>query len=224
MVQEVAEGETRFSTPRGEETRRKILKLAVDFATVKGLEALTIGRLAKEIGMSKSGIFAHFGSKEELQLSTVSAAGALFSEEVLVPARDSDVGIVRLYDLVLSWLGWVESNKECGGCFFVAASMEFDGRPGRVRDRLVDLTKSWLVLLEEESRIARERGELLPTTDPKLLAFAAHAYVTEANWMSQLLEDDKAFVRARRVFDQRLKGFATEKGLRRISAMHRSKG
>ena len=223
MAQTVLQQAHRFTTPKGAGTRRRILKLAVEFATLNGLEALTIGRLAEEAGMSKSGIFAHFGSKEELQLATVAAAGVTFAERVLAPAGDTEPGIVRLYQLWHGWLGWVEENRDRGGCFFAAASTEFDGRPGRVRDRLVDLTKSWLVLLEQEARDARDRGELQAGTDPRLLAFAAHAYVEEANWANQLLEVENAFTYARTAFDQRVQSSATEDGLEKIANMKPSK-
>lgn len=209
--------EVGFSTPRGNRTRLRILELSLDFATRNGLEGLTIGRLAKETGMSKSGLFAHFGSKEELQLATVAEAAAHFSSQVLEPTARLASGIVRLHALVNAWIDHVERGDARGGCFFAAASAEFDGRPGAVRDRLVALTRSWLDLLEEESREARARGELLQSVDPALMAFALHGYAQEANWARQLLDDPKAFVKARRAVDQRIRGFATEQGLAQLS-------
>ena len=202
-----------YQTPKGRETRQNILALAMDIASAEGLEGLTIGRLARETGLSKSGLFAHFGSKEDLQLATVDVASEVFRAQVLEPVADSPHGLARLNAMVHTWLQYVEKSGFRGGCFFAAASLEFDGRPGPVRDRIVECTRHWLGLLEEEARTALENGELQPGTDPAVVAFALHAYAHEANWAHQLLDDPKAFVRARRAVEQRLKGMATRAGL-----------
>ncbi|HYG79697.1 MAG TPA: TetR/AcrR family transcriptional regulator, partial [Pyrinomonadaceae bacterium] len=117
----------------GERTRQAILEAAVHIASEEGLEGLTIGRLASELSMSKSGLFAHFGSKEELQLATVEAARAVFVREVVGPAFAAEKGLARLWKLCEVWLGYVEGEVFRGGCFFTAAAAEFDGRPGAVR-------------------------------------------------------------------------------------------
>src|ERR687891_926671 len=123
-------------TSAGNRTRDAILGRAMDLASLEGLEGLTIGRLALELSMSKSGLFAHFGSKEELQVATVEAARAIFIREVIKPAFESTEGLQRLWKLCDIWLSYVQSGVFRGGCFFAAAAAEFDSRPGPVRDRI----------------------------------------------------------------------------------------
>ena len=116
---------------RGDRTRRAILTAAVNVASVEGLEGLSIGRLATELEMSKSGLFAHFGSKEELQISTVRAAAAIFAHRVVLPAEEQfEPGIARLHGMLDLWLDYMEHGIFAGGCFFAAATSEMDGRPG----------------------------------------------------------------------------------------------
>jgi AcrR family transcriptional regulator len=175
----------------------------MDLASLEGLEGLSIGRLAQALGMSKSGVIGHFASKQALQLETVEAARALFETRVLEPVS-TESGLARLRDLVESWIAYVESGAFSGGCFFWAASAEFDGRPGPVRERIASLTAHWLDELARESGRAVERGELAPATDPAQLAFELHAFVQEANWAYQLLGRSDAFARARRAVAARL--------------------
>src|SRR5919112_3923894 len=118
--------------------RDAILERAVEVASAEGLEGLTIGRLSSELGLSKSGLFGHFGSKEELQLAAVDAAGAIFYREVVKPALSEPEGAPRLRAFCDRWIGYLERKVFSGGCFFAAAMTEFDGRPGPVRDRLRD--------------------------------------------------------------------------------------
>ena len=132
---------------RGDRTRQAILEVAVDVASAEGLEGLTIGRLAAELSMSKSGLFAHFGSKEELQLATVEAARDIFIREVIRPSFEAGKGLARLWKLCDVWLAYVRSEVFRGGCFFAAAAAEFDGRPGLVRDRVAGIMKEWLATL-----------------------------------------------------------------------------
>jgi AcrR family transcriptional regulator len=131
-----------YHTDQATETRREILRVAVDLASAEGLEGLSMGRLADELHMSKTGIFAHFGSKEQLQLATVDAAKQIFLEQVVQPALQSPRGIPRLKAMLENWLGYVESIVFRGGCFFAAASAEFDSRPGSVRDRIAEFDES----------------------------------------------------------------------------------
>src|SRR5687767_8985814 len=119
---------------KGERTRQSILERAVDLASLEGLEGLTIGRLADELKMSKSGLFAHFGSKEELQLATVEAASQRYVAEIFAPALKEPRGYPRLLAICDSWLSYIKRGVFPGGCFFAAASFEFDSRPGAVRD------------------------------------------------------------------------------------------
>src|SRR3954467_15595712 len=156
------------SRPRkGVRTRESILRVAVDLASVEGLEGLTIGRLARELEMSKSGLFAHFGSKEELQVATVRAAAAIFVARVIRgPVEDHEPGIARLLMLLDRWLDYMERGTFAGGCFFAAATVEMDGRPGPVRDAVANQISSWARLLADYAGDAIARGELREDTDP----------------------------------------------------------
>ena len=183
--------------PKGERTRRAILEAAVDMASAEGLEGLTIGRLASGLEMSKSGLFAHFGSKEELQLACVEAAREIFLTEVIRPALRAPRGISRLRALCEQWVSYAERKVFRGGCFFDAAATEFDSRPGEVRDRVAANWRDWLSMLESAARIAQEAGELEPEIDPGQVAYELNALVTAANRSSQLLEDEAAWSRAR---------------------------
>lgn len=204
------------STVETAQTRESILARAVDLASIEGLEGLTIGRLASAHSMSKSGLFAHFGSKEELQLAVIDAARDVFIRDVFQNQPPREPGLPRLRSLALSWLGYIESGLFRGGCFFAAASAEMDDRPGRVRDRIVELTRQWMDTLAREAEAAVDAGHLAPETDPPQLAFELHAYVQEANWAFQLHGDSAAFDRARRAIDRTLRIQATTEGLEQI--------
>src|SRR5215210_5002290 len=144
----------------GERTRQAILEAAMHIASEEGLEGLTIGRLAAELSMSKSGLFAHFGSKEELQLATVEAAREVFVREVIRPAFEAPKGLARLWRLCDVWLGYVRREVFRGGCFFAAAAAEFDGRPGPVRDRVAAIMREWLAVLGRSVSEAQAAGQL----------------------------------------------------------------
>jgi AcrR family transcriptional regulator len=197
-------------TARGRQTRQEILKIAVDLASAEGLEGLTIGRLAKELRMSKSGLIAHFGSKEELQLAAVDAARDVFVAEIVQPARAAEPGLARLRAMLEAWLGYVERSVFRGGCFFAAASAEFDDRPGPVRDQLAALTGTWVRALQDEVREAQSRAQLDPALDAAQLVFELHAFVQEANWAYRLLHDPHAFARARAAIGRALDHSANE--------------
>ncbi|MGH9458177.1 MAG: TetR/AcrR family transcriptional regulator [Thermoanaerobaculia bacterium] len=182
---------------KGERTRRAILDVAVDLASAEGLEGLTIGRLAAELSMSKSGLFAHFGSKEDLQLACVAAAREIFLDEVIRPALLAPRGIARLRALCDCWMSYAERKVFRGGCFFDAAAAEFDSRPGPVRDGIAANWRDWLSMLEAAVRKAQEAGELDPGADPAQIAYELNALVTAANRSAQLLGDDAAWTRAR---------------------------
>jgi AcrR family transcriptional regulator len=174
--------------PKG--TREAILDRAVDLASAKGLEGLTIGHLASELGMSKSGLFGHFGSKEELQLATVGEASRRFIHEVVEPALEQEEGAPRLRALCHGYVDYLEHQVFAGGCFFAAASVEFDDRPGLVSDRVGDAVAAWLEYLEQQAKAAGAK-------DPGLLAFELHALAQGANSSFRLFGDPKAFRRAR---------------------------
>ena len=203
---------------RGEETRRTILNASVDIASAEGLEGLTIGRLAKDLGMSKSGLFAHFGSKEDLQIATVDIAREIFVEEIVLPIVEMENGLEKLIAMLENWISYVERNVFRGGCFFFAVSAEMDDRPGKVRDIVAEITKAWVIALEDETRGAMDLSELENSTDVELLVFQVHGFVQEANWFYRLHEDKKAFDRARKSILQSLKFNATEKGLRALES------
>jgi len=193
-----------YHTNQATETRREILQLAVDLASAEGLEGLSIGRLAAELHMSKTGIFAHFGSKEQLQLATVGAAAQIFLEQVVQPALQSPRGIARLEAMLENWLGYVERIVFRGGCFFAAASAEFDSRPGAVRDQIAELTKAWMTGIQEEIAFAQSHKEMHASVHPPQLAFELHAYVQEANWAYKLFNDKAAFLLARQAIADRI--------------------
>ena len=197
---------------RGDRTRQAILEVAVDVASAEGLEGLTIGRLAAELSMSKSGLFAHFGSKEELQLATVEAAREIFIREVIRPSFEIEKGLSRLWKLCDVWLAYVRGEVFRGGCFFAAAAAEFDGRPGPVRDRVAGIMKEWLAMLRSSIAEAREAGQLSADADPAQLAFELNALEMGANWAFQLYGDRQAFARARDAMLERLRRHSTASG------------
>jgi AcrR family transcriptional regulator len=186
-----------YHTPRASKTRQEILRISMDIASAEGLEGLSIGRLATELNMSKTGIFAHFGSKEQLQLATVDAAKQVFLEQVVQPSLTQSRGAPRLRAMLENWIGYVERIVFRGGCFFAAASAEFDSRPGAVRDEIASLTKAWLIALQDEIAFARSAKQVKADVDPVQVAFELHAYVQEANWAFKLFNDKSAFSRAR---------------------------
>ena len=174
----------------GRDSRQAILERAVDLASTDGLEGLTIGRLATELEMSKSGLFGHFGSKEELQLATVEAAGRRFLAVVVEPTLSEPEGAMRLRALCDRYLSYLERRVFPGGCFWATVTIEFDGRPGRVRDRVREGVRAWVGGLEEEAALAG-------VEDPAQLAFEIQALGQAANSSYQLFEDRAAFGRAR---------------------------
>jgi AcrR family transcriptional regulator len=178
--------------PRGLKTRHAILRKAVNLASLEGLEALTIGKLAATLRISKSGLFAHFGSKEDLQCAVVDEARDIFVERVVLPASKFH-GVKRLRALCENWLSYGEDKVFPGGCFFSAASLEFDDRPGRVRDRIVELMKKWLGSLEHAARDAQAACEIRKDVDVRQLAFEIQALAMGANWSSRLFRERDAF-------------------------------
>ena len=197
---------------QGERTRHAILETAVHIASAEGLEGLTIGRLASELSMSKSGLFAHFGSKEELQVATVEAARAIFIREVIKPAFESTQGLARLWKLCDIWLSYVQSGVFRGGCFFAAAAAEFDSRPGPVRDRIAEIMKEWLSTLRNGIVEAQQAGQLNKAIDATQLAFEFNSLGLGANWAYQLYGEARAFKRARAAMRERLIKTATAAG------------
>jgi AcrR family transcriptional regulator len=188
----------------GERSRNAILLEAAQLATVEGLAGLSIGRLAEAVGMSKSGLFAHFGSKEELQLATIDTASAIFKEEVLDPAEAAPTGIARLRVLSERFLGHVEEGVFPGGCFFASVLAELDTHPGPVRDRALQTVLDWTGRLVQAVEDAQAEGTVDPDEDPEQLAFELDAYLLLANAMFVTAQDPEPLERARRAIDRRL--------------------
>lgn len=157
------------TTRKGSETREAIIDQAYSFARAGGLESLSIGPLAQAVSMSKSGVFAHFGSREELQLAVLDSAAERFGYAVLIPALSQPRGLARLNAIMAGWFDWVRQNE--GGCLFVSAINEYDDRPGPLRDRVVDHQQRWRQELARAIGLAIEAGELTPDTDPQQLGF-----------------------------------------------------
>lgn len=187
----------------GERSRAAILDAATKLATVEGLDGLSIGRLAEHTGMSKSGLYAHFRSKEELQLAIVEAAREIFVREVIEPARSAE-GVARVEALCLAFLSYIERGVFPGGCFFRAAQAEFDAQPGPVRDKVREAHRSWLSYLEQQVRGAQKVGEIDEGEDPPQLAFELYAMLETSDAVFQLNDDREALERARRGIRARL--------------------
>ena len=205
----------------GERSRARILEQAARLATIEGLDGLSIGRLAEAAGMPKSSVYVLFGSKEELQLATVEAARASFVAEVVVPALAAgEPGLAQLRALCEGYLSYVERRVFPGGCFFVAASAELGGRPGRVHDRVAAYQQEWRDLLEQQARAAGDRDELPAATDPAQLAFELGALLAGTNVVS-VLHDDRAVVeRARAAVASRLGEARRTEAPRSAAARH----
>lgn len=203
--------------PKGARTRESILHVAVNLASVEGLEGISIGRLADELRMSKSGLFAHFGSKEDLQLATVDAAREIFIEHVVRPALAQPKGMPRLWSLCDNWLGYVEQRVFAGGCFFAAASFEFDSRPGPVRNRIVMAMKEWLDMLTRAIEDAKQLGDIKVSVDPRQLALEIYSLAIGALWGFQLLGEKKALDNARTAILSRLRTLVASPAKRRSS-------
>ena len=187
--------------PKGEETRTAILDKAVRLASQVGLSGLSIGKLAEALHMSKSGLFAHFQSKETLQLQVLGRASHLFVQGVVRPGLAASRGEERLSALFARWLEWTRTSALPGGCLFVAAAVEFDDRPGPVRDRLVELQRDWLDLMANVARTAVDEGQFRADLDAEQFAHDLYAVMLGYHHAARLLRDPKAEDRARAGFD-----------------------
>jgi AcrR family transcriptional regulator len=190
---------------RGERTRAAVLRRAADIASVEGLDGLSLGRLAADLAVSKAGVFAHFGSKEELQLATIRAASDRFTETVITPALDEPDGLARLVALCNSWLDYCHRREFPGGCFFFSAFADYDAKPGRVHDALADARRLWLGVFEALVSAAQQQGELDPDIDPAMLAFEFDAMGMAINIHMQLLDDPGVVELVRRSMFDRLR-------------------
>ncbi|MCZ6862298.1 MAG: TetR/AcrR family transcriptional regulator [Alphaproteobacteria bacterium] len=182
---------------KGERTRNRILDQALDLASVNGLEGLSIGTLARHTGMSKSGMFAHFGSKSALQREVLKAAVAKFIDRVVVPGRTGRRGVVRLDILFENWLAWAEDDALAGGCPFVAAAVEWDDREGPLRDYLVGVTVDWFNLIGGTAKQAMADGAFRADLDIRQFAHDLYAIFLGYHHASRLLRTPRAHRYAR---------------------------
>ncbi|MCA1580689.1 MAG: TetR/AcrR family transcriptional regulator [Acidobacteria bacterium] len=189
---------------KGEQTRDAILDHAMRLASKVGLAGLSIGRLAADLEMSKSGLFAHFQSKETLQVQVLDRAGALFAATVVRPALAAPRGERRLRALFERWLDWTKTAGLPGGCLFVTAAVELDDRPGPVRDRLVALQKEWLDVIARVARTGIPEGHFAGNLDPDQLAHDLYAVMLGYHHAARLLRDPRAADRARAGFESLL--------------------
>ncbi len=188
----------------GERSRQKILQAAAELATVEGLNGLSIGNLATHVGMSKSGLYAHFRSKEELQLATVETALRILTDEVVVPALEKPEGLERLIGLCDAFLSHVERRVFPGGCFFTSAAAELSLQPGRVREQIVAGYREWMAMLKEQVVNAQENGEIAGGADTEQLVFELNGLLVAANVFFLLYEDPEELERAKRAVRRRL--------------------
>lgn len=201
------ESETRSS--KGETSRTTILLAAARLATLKGLDGLSIGDLAAEVGMSKSGLYAHFKSKEELELATIEMAADIFGREVLCPAMEVPAGTHRLRALIESFLTHLERRVFPGGCFFAAVAMELSKRPGVPRDRVVEIQQKWLSLLKQCFVDAEANGEIASGVDVAQAVFETQAMLLTANFFFVMTGDTAPLAQARQGVDHVLARLAS---------------
>jgi AcrR family transcriptional regulator len=188
----------------GEQSRNAILHEAAQLATVEGIGGLSLGRLATAVGMSKSGLFAHFGSKQELQLATIETASELYSELVVDPALEEPTGIERLRALAERFLVHVEQDVYPGGCFFASVAAEIDTHPGPVRDLAMQVVSEWFGALIRAAQDARAEGSIDASEDPEQLAFEIDSFLLLGNAQYVLAHDTAPLERARLAIDRRL--------------------
>ena len=186
---------------KGELTRQSVLEHAASLASQVGLEGLTIGRLAEELALSKSGLFAHFRSKEALQIQVLEFAGQRFVDTVVRPALATPRGEPRVRALFERWLEWPRTGALAAGCLFVALATELDDRPGPARDRLVQLQKDWMEVLATSFRGGIREGHFRPDADPEQFAYDIYGIMLAHHHASRLLGDPGARARARRGFE-----------------------
>ena len=188
---------------KGQQTRAAILEAALGLASHMGLEGLSIGALAEVTQMSKSGVFAHFGSREELQISVIREYHARFEEEVFFPAMAQPRGLPRLRELFERWVRRVSVELD-SGCIYISGAVEFDDRPGPVRDALAEMVMAWHAALERAIGIAIEAGQLRPDTDPQQMLFEMHGLILALHHDARFLRNSGVVDRARLGFERLL--------------------
>jgi len=191
---------------KGEQTRQAILAHAFEVANVVGVSGLSIGRLAEVTGLSKSGLFAHLGSKEALEVAVVEEAARQFVQDVMVPALREPRGEPRVRAMFDRWLAW---GQRPGGCFFVGASAELDDRPGPPREALVQASKDWIDALGTAARIAITEGHFRDDLEPEQFAFELYGIMMASHTFSRFLREPAALARSREAFERLLTSVRT---------------
>lgn len=209
----------RSAQHKGQQTRSAILEAALGLASHVGLEGLSIGALAEMTGMSKSGVFAHFGSREELQISVIREYHAKFEEEVFYPSIRDARGLPRLQALFDRWVKRVSVELD-SGCIYISGAVEFDDRPGPVRDALADMVLAWHQALERAIRLAIEAGHLLPDTDAGQILFELHGLILALHHDARFLRNPGALDRAQVGFLRIAAPCLTEEGRRCLKQRH----
>jgi AcrR family transcriptional regulator len=200
----MAQVQSRRRRSDGERSRTAILDTAARLATVEGINGLSISRLADAVGMSKSGLFAHFGSKEELQLATVDFAEGIFARDVTGPTEDVKGGLDRVRALAENFLDHVASGVFPGGCFFASTAAELDTQSGPVRDRVMAVESDYLDRLNAAARQAQAEGDIDPAEDVDQLVFELNAFLLLAQMLFVIEGNAGPLERARRSIDRRL--------------------
>jgi AcrR family transcriptional regulator len=186
---------------KGQQTKHLILDAALALAAQTGLEGLSIGALAESTGMSKSGVFAHFGSREELQISVVHEYFHRFEQEVFYPALKLPRGLPRLKALFENWMRRVTDEIQ-SGCIFISGAIDFDDHPGPVRDALAHAVQVWLAAVERAVRIAKEEGHLAADADVPQICFEIHGLILSVHYEARFLQKPGSLERAQRAFGQ----------------------
>jgi AcrR family transcriptional regulator len=200
-METLSSAEQRTSPNKGRQTRAAILDAALGLASHMGLEGLSIGALAELMGMSKSGVFAHFGSREELQISVVREYHARFEAEVFHPCMKEPRGLPRLRALFERWVRRVSVEID-SGCIYISGAVEFDDRPGPVRDALVEMVRAWHQALGRAIAMAVEEGHLPPSADPQQMLFEIHGLILALHHDARFLRTPGAAARARAGFER----------------------
>ena len=206
-----------MSPSKGEQTRTAILDEALKVASRLGLEGLTIGSIAEATGMSKSGLFAHSGSREDMQLAVLEHAAQRYGEVVLMPVLKIERGLPRLRAMFERWLDWTIASGLPGGCIMISAANEYDDRPGQIRDAVIANQRRGAGLCEKAVRLAVEEGHLQPATDPEQIAFEMLGIVLAGHNHRRLLGDKEARSRALTAFEQLVARHAARKPLKAAS-------
>jgi AcrR family transcriptional regulator len=193
---------------KGQQTRLVILDAALALAAEAGLEGLSIGALAESTGMSKSGVFAHFGSREELQISVIHEYFQRFEQEVFYPAIQEARGLPRLRALFENWMKRVTEEIQ-SGCIFISGAIDFDDRPGPVRDALASSVRVWLAAVERAATLAKDEGELAADADVRQICFEIHGLILSVHYEARFLQRPGSIERAQRAFEQILARYSS---------------